>query len=120
MLSRDKRRERRKPGMSSERDEYLLRMADRYGWDMPRGDALANPDRIILRVLDIGALADILACEKIIGRERLAEIVQGSNAGALRPKSWDFWHYRLGLSEADSPPPSPPVRRSLQAGADLP
>lgn len=101
--------------MPSESDTFLLKMADRYGWDMQRGDALANPDRIILRVLDIGALEDILACERIIGRGKLAEIVQGSDAGALRPKSWDFWHYRLGISDIASPPPPPPTRRSLRA-----
>ena len=106
--------------MPSERDEFLLKMADRYGWDTPRSDALANPGRIILRVLDIGALEDILACERVIGRGNLASIVQGSNAGALRPKSWDFWHYRLGLAEADYTPPPPPTRRSLPAEADLP
>ena len=90
--------------------DFLAAMARRYVWDMSEAEAFAAPERIVRRVMDLGVLDDALALERILGRPRLATILQTSPPGAMRPRSWWFWHYRLGLADADHDPPPMPVR----------
>lgn len=89
---------------------FLREMAQRYVWDMTEAEALERPERVILRVMDIGVLEDALALEPMLGRAHLVTILRTSPPGALRPRSWWFWHYRLGLTAADADPPPMPVR----------
>ena len=89
-------------------EAFLRAMARRYVWDQSEAEALADPARIIRRVMDLGTIDDAFNLEPILGRDRLAEVLRTSPAGALRPRSWWFWHYRLGLvAAADDPPPMP-------------
>ena len=89
-------------------DTYLRAMARRYVWDQSEAEALVDPARIIRRVMDLGTIDDAFDLEPILGRDRLAEVLRTSPAGAMRPRSWWFWHYRLGLvAAADDPPPMP-------------
>ena len=85
-------------------------MAERYVWDKTETEALAFPERIVLRVMDLGTLEDVLTMEKAFGRDRLVAVLHSAEVGALRPRSWWFWHYRLGLPDADHDPPPIPVR----------
>ena len=94
-------------GQQSEVD-FLRAMARRYVWDQTPDEALARPDRIVRRVLDLGTWEDTSTLEAIFGHSRLAVILSASPPGALRPRSWWYWHYRLGLTvPAKSPPPMP-------------
>jgi hypothetical protein len=88
----------------------LRRLANRYIWDMRLAEALRFPDRIILRTMDIGTLPDILALERVFGGMALAEILRRAPAGALKPRSWSFWHYRLGLIPPGGRVPPQPLR----------
>lgn len=89
---------------------FLRAMARLYCWDMALDDAVDRADRVIYRVMDLGVLDDILALERTFGRPRLADILEHMPPGAMRPRSWWFWHYRLGLADADHDPPDMPVR----------
>ena len=92
-------------------ETFLRAMARRYVWDQSEAEALANSDRIIRRVMDLGTIDDAFDLEPILGRERLAEVLRSSSAGAMRPRSWSFWHHRLGLIRTRESPPPMPVRR---------
>lgn len=92
-------------------ETFLRAMARRYVWDRSEADALAWPDRIIRRVMDLGTIDDAFDLERILGRARLAEVLRTSPAGAMRPRSWSFWHHRLELVAPTENPPPMPVRR---------
>ncbi len=95
--------------MTRSETEFLHKMARRYCWEMQDG-ATVLPEHVVRRVMDLGVFDDALALEATFGRARLAAILQGAPAGALRPRSWWFWHYRLGLADADHDPPPMPTR----------
>jgi hypothetical protein len=92
-------------------ETFLRAMARRYVWDQSEADALAFPDRIIRRVMDLGTIDDAFDLEPVFGRDKLAEVLRTSPAGALRPRSWSFWHHRLDLIAPTDAPPPMPVRR---------
>lgn len=87
-------------------------LAHSYSWDMPLPEAWNWPDRLIRRVMDIGTLEDIGSLERAFGRDRLVTALKSAEAGSLRPKSWNWWHLRLGLVAPGGPMPPMPVRRS--------
>ena len=89
---------------------FLAVMARRYVWDKTELEALALPDRVIRRVMDLGTLADVLEMEQVLGRDRLVATLRTMPAGGMRPRSWWFWHYRLGLADAAHDPPPMPKR----------
>ena len=87
------------------------RLARTYSWDLPLPEAREYADRLFRRVMDMGLLEDVVAMERAFGRRRLEHALTTAPAGALRPKSWAWWHYRLDLVEPGTPPPPLPVRR---------
>ena len=93
------------------RSDFLQAMAYRYCWDTPDPMIVAE-DRIVRRVMDLGVLDDALALEPTLGRARLIEVLTTTSAGGMRPKSWWFWHYRLGLADAAHDPPPMPARKT--------
>jgi hypothetical protein len=86
------------------------RLAQIYSWDMKMEDAKRWPERLIRRVMDIGTLDDIVSMEGRIGRSTLVNALRTAEVGALRPKSWSFWHYRLDLIRPNEDCPPYPVR----------
>ncbi len=91
-------------------NEEFRRLAQIYSWDMRLEEAMKWPERLLRRVMDIGTLEDIVLMEQAIGKKHLACALRNAPAGALRHKSWTFWHHRLNLVENDKQCPSPPVR----------
>lgn len=57
--------------------------------------------------MDIGDHADVETLAALIGDEGLREIVRHAQPGQFRPRSWTYWHYRLGLSSVGQVPPLP-------------
>lgn len=87
------------------------RLARKYSWDMRTEEALAWPERLLRRVMDIGTLEDMVSMEREMGREILTEALTSAEIGALRPQSWSFWHHRLGLIKIGEQCPPYPIRR---------
>lgn len=88
------------------------RLARIYSWDMNTVEARRWPHRLLRRVMDIGTFEDILSMELHVGRDEIARALLTAEAGALRPKSWTFWHYRLGLVSSGTTCPPLPTRLS--------
>lgn len=83
-------------------------MVKKYIWWKTPLEALDFPDRVIAQVMDIGDFDDIILITNHLGEETLHQVLTQAQAGWLRPKSWYFWHYRLGLcDEEDLVPPMP-------------
>jgi len=88
------------------------RWAETYLWWKPPEEVLRHePSRLVAQVMDMGTYEDLLALEGLLGRELLRAVLARAEAGWLRPRSWAFWHYRLGLVAPGEAPPAPPARR---------
>ena len=92
-------------------DRFLRQMARKYVWWLPAGEAVARPHLVAAQVMNLGDYGDVRALEATLGRECLTQVVRGADAGRFSPRSWNFWHYRLGLAAPGRVPPLP--RRSF-------
>ncbi|MFT3961541.1 hypothetical protein [Propionivibrio sp.] len=90
--------------------EILAPLASKYVWWKTPEEALAMPERIIAQVMDIGDYADVQALASQVGDDVLREVLIHAEAGQFNPRSWAYWHYRLGLSSIDHVP-ALPVRK---------
>ena len=87
--------------------EALRRLAGKYIWWKTPDEALAMPQRVIAQVMDIGDYADVQWLASQVGDDVLREVLAHAQAGQFSPRSWAYWHYRLGLSAVDQVPPLP-------------
>jgi hypothetical protein len=90
-------------------DRLLREMARKYLWWLKPGEA-AHPDAAIVQVMELGDYSDALRLEAALGRIKLASALRRAAPGRLSPRSWAYWHYRLGLAEPGCVPRPP--RRS--------
>jgi hypothetical protein len=78
-------------------------------WKMP-DEAMERPERVIAQTMDIGDYDDIQALAGLLGDDMLRIVLARAEAGWFDERSWAYWHYRLGLADADNDPPPRPTR----------
>lgn len=93
------------------RAETLKALAAKYIWWKSPDEAMQWPERVIAQVMDIGDWDDVQALVSEVGDDALREVLAHAQAGQFNPRSWAFWHYRLGLCAVDDKVPPLPVRR---------
>ncbi|MBN8728486.1 MAG: hypothetical protein J0H15_12395 [Xanthomonadales bacterium] len=87
--------------------DILKPLARKYIWWKSPDEALASPDRIIAQVMDIGDYDDVQRLVHAIGDDALAQVLSNAEPGEFSPRSWVYWHCRLGLAPPDRVPPLP-------------
>ena len=90
--------------------EILKRFAGKYIWWKTPEEAMKTPDRIVAQVMDLGDYDDVQALIEVFGEDRLRGVLQNAEIGQFSPKSWAYWHYRLGLAIAGEVPEMPQRR----------
>jgi hypothetical protein len=85
----------------------LLSFAARYIWWKSPADAVRYPAQVIAQVMNIGDYADVQKLKQLVGEAGMIDAVKNAEAGQFSPKSWHYWHYRLGLAELEHVPPLP-------------
>lgn len=88
----------------------LKRLASLYIWWKTPDEALAQPERVMAQVMNLGDYADVQLLAQQVGDGALREVIAHAQAGQFNARSWAYWHYRLGLCNVDEVPPLP-VRR---------
>lgn len=97
-------------------NEYIMNPADfqalkplarQYIWWKTPDEALAMPQRVIAQVMNIGDYDDVQALASLVGDGVLREALGAAQAGQFSPRSWAYWHYRLGLHSQASVPAMP-------------
>jgi hypothetical protein len=105
------------PASSTIEDELIAKLARKYIWWTPVGDAPPTPDRVIAQVMDIGGYDDIRRMETALGFERLADVMIAAAPGWISPRSWSFWRGRLARETRRTIPEQPPRRAFRDAVA---
>ncbi|HEY3776818.1 MAG TPA: hypothetical protein VGL35_02040 [Rhizomicrobium sp.] len=83
----------------------LLRIARRYiWWSAPEETVSKNLPRLVAQVMELGTWEDSHELLGLLGREAFVDVLRHPPPGVFSPKSWSFWHYRLGLG---APPEYP-------------
>jgi len=93
-------------------DNPLIPLARKYVWWKAPEEALRFPQRVIAQIMDIGDHEDIERLVQIVGEKALKNAIVSAESGQFRPRSWAYWHYRLGLAELERLPKMPRRRFS--------
>jgi len=93
-----------------ENNNLFRNLAEKYLWWMTPEEALKRPDRILVQVMNIGDFDDVSILLESVGEEQARQLLQHAEAGQFSPRSWHYWHYRLGVSEFGTVPPLPARR----------
>ena len=93
--------------MEAQKIERLRPLAARYVWWKSADDALRYPDRVVAQVMNIGAFEDVQMLSLIVTEDDLRSVLSRAEAGEFNPRSWHYWHYRLGMSRPGEVPPLP-------------
>lgn len=90
----------------------LAELARRYvWWSAPEETVATNLPRLVAQVMEMGTWEDAHALLDLLGQDAFVEVLRCPPVGVFSPKSWTFWHCRLGLGE---PPEYPAGRRIPQ------
>lgn len=87
--------------------ELLTAFARKYIWWMTPDEAVTLPERVVAQVMNIGDYDDVQALATLAGDDYLRLVLRRAEIGQFTPRSWAYWHYRLGLAEPDEVPPMP-------------
>jgi hypothetical protein len=89
-------------------DPHALKsLASKYVWWKTPDAAVAMPERVIAQVMNIGDYDDVQILVHQVSNEVLRDVLTHAQAGQFGPRSWAYWHYRLGLASVDHVPPLP-------------
>lgn len=89
--------------------ESLKPFAKYLWWKTPE-EAVARPERLYAQVMDIGDYDDALRLVALVGDGTLRYVLTHAEPGQFNPRSWAYWHYRLGLVRPEEPVPEMPRR----------
>lgn len=96
--------------MQKQNDKILLEWAKKYIWWENPEEAIKDYNKIILKVLDIGTFEDTQILLENIDKNTLIKIIQNSEIGSMRKKSWNYWHTILNIYDDKDIPPMPSRR----------
>jgi len=82
----------------------LRRIASRVVWWETPEQVVAREDNFLCRVMALGDLSDVNYVERTYGQARLRDALRVAPPGIFDPRSWYYWHRRLGLGEAGALP----------------
>jgi len=72
---------------------------------------------VIAQVMEIGDFDTVLQVRPSLGDTRLAQVLQRAEAGWFFPRSWTYWHRKLGVTPTGPVPPLPLRRDSCSTEA---
>ena len=93
--------------MSPTNHTSLKPFASKYIWWKTPDEAIAQPERVMAQVMNIGDYVDVQALVSQVGEEALREVLAHAQAGQFNERSWAYWHYRLGLASVGHVPALP-------------
>jgi hypothetical protein len=88
----------------------LDEMSAKYIWWKSGDDRPFEPRRILAQVMDIGDFGDVLRVLGDLGEDPFRDVLAHAEPGWFRPRSWSYWHYRLGVVRPGGAVPNLPKR----------
>ncbi len=73
---------------------------------MSPAEALHDRSRFLAQVMALGTWEDVTAVQAECPAEEWRDSLRKASPGVIDPRSWHFWHVRLGMT----PVPPIPVR----------
>jgi hypothetical protein len=88
----------------------LDEMSTKYVWWKAGDDPALTARRVLAQVMDIADYDDVQRVLEVVGETPLRDVLANAEPGWFKPRSWHYWHYRLGVVEPGEPVPALPRR----------
>jgi hypothetical protein len=75
----------------------LEAIASRVCWWQPAEETLSDTPLFLCRVMTWGTWDDASFCLDRFGKEAFRTALESAPPGLLDPRSWHYWHNRLGM-----------------------
>ena len=85
-------------------------MSKKYIWWKASDDPSLTTRRVLAQIMDIADYDDVQRVLEALGEEPLRDVLAHAEPGWLKPRSWYYWHYRLGIVVPGEPVPALPKR----------
>ena len=82
-------------------------MAQKNVWWQPPEETLADRKLFLAQIMTLGTVEDVRWMLAAASGDELRAVLRDPPVGVFNPRSWSFWHLRLGLN----PVTALPVRR---------
>jgi hypothetical protein len=90
----------------------LRKLASRCVWWLfPEETLRQSASRLLLQMMRYATWEDVQAALQHYGARAFKDALVSAPAGALDPRSWNFWHLYLGLAKAPDDVPPMPTRK---------
>lgn len=86
--------------------EKMRAVAQRVIWFEPPEQALADPVRFLAYAMTYATHEDMQTIRRHVTDDELREALDKAPPGIIDPRSWSYWHLKLGRH----PAPALPVR----------
>lgn len=87
--------------------EVLRQLAAKYIWWKTPEIAIAQPERVLAQVMDLGDYADVELLTEHAAEDVLRDVLRHAQVGQFSERSWHYWHYRLAMATLGHVPPLP-------------
>jgi hypothetical protein len=91
--------------------DEIRALAQRYIWWKTPDEALRFPLRVVAQIMELGVAKDCALMKEYFGREKMVQALREAEPGWFSPRSWNFWHYRLGITKIGEEVPPLPIRQ---------
>lgn len=82
----------------------LEAIARRVIWFEEPEQALTNPERFLAYAMTYASYEDMTAIRKHVTDDELREALHNAPPGIIDPRSWSYWHLKLGQYPAPEMP----------------
>lgn len=90
--------------------DIINEMSAKYIWWKSGDGRPFDNRRVLAQVMDIGDFDDVLRLLASLGEDRFRDVLAHAEPGWFNPRSWSYWHYRLGIVPPGWPIPTLPKR----------
>jgi hypothetical protein len=90
--------------------EFLSELEQKFFWWEPVAVQLRSEARILAQAMSMAGFGEIRRLERVIGCDRLAEVMLEAEPGWIDERSWEFWRGRLTRATGRRIPDEAPVR----------
>lgn len=90
--------------------DIVAEMSARYIWWKACDGQSFGVRRVLAQVMNIGGFSDVLRVLDELGEDPLRDVLANVEPGWFNPRSWAYWHYRLGIVPPGATVPPLPTR----------
>lgn len=79
-------------------------LSRRLIWFEEPAEALMYPMRLMAYALESGTHEDITILRRYMSDDAIRDVLRTAPPGIIRPRSWAYWHARMGMGATPAPP----------------